>query len=61
MIKSVQHNYAYVKSHRILNNPGNEYLHIEDAEVEITPDVVEIFITELGRLFLQASSLKKAN
>lgn len=59
LIKLIETPSAYVESHRIRNEPNSDYLYLEDAVVKIEPDSVDIALTELGKLFIEACTEKR--
>lgn len=60
LVKVLQLPYAYVDRHQIRNDPGDEYLELQDLSINIEHDDEDYLITQLGEMFIQACSEKSS-
>lgn len=59
IIKSIPRPFAYAEEHRIQNNPGSEYLYLQDLEITMDAEDDDFILTELGELFIAACNEKR--
>lgn len=57
--KSIPRQNAYVREHKIKNEPDSEYLSLQDMDIIIDSEEDDLILTELGELFISACNEKK--
>ena len=59
VVKSIPRPYAYIREHKIKNEPDSEYLSLQDLDITIEADDDDLILTELGELFISACNVDK--